>query len=118
MANWSLNAGEGQGSLLDWGPPVLVVDPEGPRSAGRRGALGVANSKVDTKPGRGMWRRAHRVLFPPVECPGRPDWRKAKVRWRVEVAGGGQQRRFPLLLARQEHYEEGVQVGSPVSISC
>ena len=36
-----------------WGRPVLVVDPEGPMSAGRRGALEVENSRGDSRPGGG-----------------------------------------------------------------
>ena len=32
---------------------VLVVDPEGPISAGRRRALGVTNSRGDSRPGGG-----------------------------------------------------------------
>ena len=52
-ADWSLGAGEGLGSPLGWGRPVLVVDPEGPMRAGRRGALGVANSRGDSRTGGG-----------------------------------------------------------------
>ena len=31
----------------------MEVDPEGPMSAARRGALGVANSRGDSRPGGG-----------------------------------------------------------------
>ena len=46
-------AGEGLGSPSGWGRPALVVDPEGPMSSGRRGAIGVANSRGDSRPGGG-----------------------------------------------------------------
>ena len=45
-----MGAGEVLGSPSGWGRPVLVVDPERPMSAGRRGALGVTNSRGDSRP--------------------------------------------------------------------
>ena len=48
-----ISGGGGAGLPIEWGRPVLVVDPEGPIKAGRRGAFGVADSRGDSRPGGG-----------------------------------------------------------------
>ena len=97
-----------------------MVDPKGPMSAGRRGAFGVANSRGNSRPGRGGgWRRGLGVLLRPAGCPWRPDRREAVVGWQAEMDFGrdwpGQ---LPLPRGRWEHHDGGDQDGpcSPCSL--
>ena len=68
-------------------------------SAGRRGALGVANSKGDSRPGGGVWKRERGDLYRPVEGPWHPGQSKEAGGWLVETGGGGREvRHLPLPL--------------------
>ena len=96
--DWSLGAGEGLGSLSDWGRPVLVVDPEGPMRAGRRAALGVGNSRRNSRTaGGGVWKRERWDLLRRAECPWHPDQSREVGGQLNEVGDVGRQgRQLPL----------------------
>ena len=61
-------------------------------SAGRRGALGVANSRGDSRPGGGVWKRERVILLCLAGCLWGPDRTKAAEGRRVEMGGREQQR--------------------------
>ena len=78
-------------------------------SEGQRGALGVANSDGDSRPGGGVWKRRRGALFRPAECPWHPGRSKEAGGWLVEVGDGGRRvRRLPPL-GRQGQYGGEVQ---------
>ena len=86
--------------------------------AGRRGALGVANSSGDSRPGGGVWRRARGDLLRPPECPwhtGRPGEAGGRLNG---VGGGGRQERQLPLPGRRGRYGGRYRVGRAVPVAC
>ena len=83
-----------------------MVDPEGPLSAGRRGALGVANSRRDSRPGGWVWKRERGVLLCLAGCPWCPDPTKAAGGQRVEGGGGGAAWAADSASGASDHYRE------------
>ena len=77
-------------------------------SAWRREALGVANSRGDSRPGAGVWKRERGDLFPPAECPWHLGQSKEAGRWLVGVGGGGREWRHLTHLGPQGQYGEEV----------
>ena len=96
-----------------------MVDLEGAMSAGRRGALGVANSRGDSRPWGGVWRREREVLLRLIGCPWLPDQRKAAVEWRVEMdVWGGWLGRLPLSQGPWGITRGGYRVSRAVPVAC
>ena len=69
----------------------MVVDPEGPMSAGRRGALGVANSNGCSRTGGGGWRSERGELLSPAECPWHPSQSREAGGRLIEMGDRGRQ---------------------------
>ena len=87
-------------------------------SAGRRGSLGVANSRRDSRPGGGVWKRERGDLFRRAECGWHPGQSEEAGGWLVEVGGGEQEVRHLPLLGCQGQYGGRYRVGRAIPVTC
>ena len=95
-----------------------MVDPEGPMSAGRRGALGVANSRGDSRPGGEVWKRERGDLLRPAECPWHPGRSREAGGRLVEVGYRGRQGRQLPLPGCGGQYGGGYGAGRAIPVTC
>ena len=87
-------------------------------SAGRRGALGVANSNGNSRPGGGVWKRERGDLFGPAECPWHPGQSKEAGGWLVEVGDGGREVGHLPPLGCQGQYGGRYRAGRTIPVPC
>ena len=87
-------------------------------SAGRRGALGVANSRRGSRPGGGGCKRKRGSRIRPAECPWHPGQSKRAGKRLNDVGVGGQQERRPPPLGRQERYGGRYRASRAILVTC